>query len=157
VGTYYLLACADDTDAVVESDETNNCKASATTVVISKSDLIETSVSNPPATALIGGSFSVTDTVQNQGDVSAAASTTRYYLSTDTAKDGADKRLTGSRSVPARAAGATSTGTVSVTVPNTTTVGTYYLLACADDTNAVVESNENNNCKASATTVDISP
>ena len=49
-------------------------------------DLIETSVTNPPATALDGSSFSVSDTAQNIGTVTAAASTTRYYLSTTTTK-----------------------------------------------------------------------
>ena len=44
-------------------------------------DLIETAVSNPPASATTGSSFSVTDTVKNQGNASAAASITRYYLS----------------------------------------------------------------------------
>jgi hypothetical protein len=42
-----------------------------------------------------------------------------------------------------------------VTVPSTTASGTYYLLACADDTRVVVESNERNNCFASSTTVNV--
>ncbi len=46
-------------------------------------DLIEASVSDPPAAALPGATFSATDTVRNQGGVSAATSTTRYYLSAD--------------------------------------------------------------------------
>jgi subtilase family serine protease len=33
-GTYYLLACADDLAAVVELDETNNCRASTNAVVV---------------------------------------------------------------------------------------------------------------------------
>jgi hypothetical protein len=48
----------------------------------------------------------VTDTVQNQGGAAAGASTTRYYLSLDATKDGSDKLLTGTRSVPALAEGA---------------------------------------------------
>ena len=118
-------------------------------------DLIETSVTNPPATVLDGGSFSVTDTVQNTGSATAAASTTRYYLSTTTSKSGA-RLLTGSRAVPSLAAGATSSGTVTVTVSAGTAGGTYFLLACADDTLVVPEINENNNCKASATQVTVS-
>jgi hypothetical protein len=42
-----------------------------------------------------------------------------------------------------------------VTIPTTTPLGTYYLLACADDVKKVPESNEKNNCKASASTVTI--
>src|SRR5262249_6572186 len=99
-GVYYLLACADDTATNVEIDETNNCVASATTVTITRPDLVETAVSNPPDNAKPNATITITDTVQNQGQVDAAASTTRYWLSLDTVKDSGDKQLTGSRSVP---------------------------------------------------------
>src|SRR5206468_2046102 len=118
-------------------------------------DLTETSVTNPPATVLDGSSFSVTDSVQNIGNVTGAASTARYYLSTTTSKSGA-RLLTGSRAVPSLASSATSSGTVTVTVSAGTAGGTYYLLACADDTLVVPETNESNNCKASATQVIVS-
>src|SRR5207245_7134850 len=55
-------------------------------------DLTETSVTNPPATVLEGSSFSVTDSVQNIGNVTAAAWTTRYYLSNTTSHSGAGLR-----------------------------------------------------------------
>jgi subtilase family serine protease len=35
-GTYYLGACADDPGAVTESNETNNCRASTTTIKVRK-------------------------------------------------------------------------------------------------------------------------
>ena len=117
-------------------------------------DLTETSVTNPPATALDGNSFSVTDTVQNVGSTAAAASTTRYYLSITTSKSGA-RQLNGSRAVPSLAASASSSGTVTVTVSAGTAAGTYFLLACADDTLVVPEINEKN-CKASAAQVTVS-
>src|SRR5207249_3904374 len=85
-GTYFLLACADDTLVVPETNESNNCKASTTKTTVSGPDLTETSVTNPPATVLDGSSFSVTDSVQNIGSAAAPASTTRYYLSTTTSK-----------------------------------------------------------------------
>ncbi len=153
---YYLLACADDANAVAETVETNNCKPSGTAVQVSLPDYVETSVSNPPATIILGGNFSITDTVNNQGIVaSTKTSSVRYYLSLDTTKGTGDKLLSGTRSVPILAAGATSSGTINVTVPTTTTLGTYYLLACADDTMVVTETNENNNCKASSTKVQV--
>jgi hypothetical protein len=34
-GTYVLLACADDTKVVAEGNETNNCRASGTPIVVS--------------------------------------------------------------------------------------------------------------------------
>jgi hypothetical protein len=36
-------------------------------------------------------------------------------------------------------------------------VGAYFLLACADDTGALPETNENNNCRSSAGTVQVTP
>ncbi|HEV2732315.1 MAG TPA: CARDB domain-containing protein, partial [Terriglobales bacterium] len=151
-GTYFSLACADDTHVVSETNESNNCKASATQVTVSGPDLVETAVSDPPNTVTPGGTFSVTDTVQNIGNANAAASTTRYYLSTTTSKTASSTLLTGSRSVPSLAPAATSSGNASVTVPSTLPSGTYFLLACSDDTKLVSETNETNNCKASATT-----
>jgi subtilase family serine protease len=151
-GTYYLLACANDTGTAAESNEKNNCMASTSTVQITGPDLLVTVAPDPPANVVIGGSFSVTDTVQNQGDAVAGASATRYYLSLNSTRDSADKSLTGTRSVPALAAGADSSGTITVTIPTTTAAGTYYLLACADGGGAVAETNETNNCRASSTT-----
>ncbi len=156
-GLYYLLACADDKHVVAESNEKNNCRASTSRVLLIGPDLVETALTNPSASAVLGTSFSVTDTVQNIGTVSAGSSTTRYYLSLDTLRNTGDKLLTGSRAVPGLASGATSTGTTTVTIPSTTSLGTYYLLACADDKHVVTESNEKNNCKASGTTVTVNP
>jgi hypothetical protein len=118
-------------------------------------DLVETTLTNPPATVQQGGSFGVTDTVQNQGAGGAGVSTTRYYFSLDTTKSASDVLLTGSRSVPALAPAATSNGGATVTVPASTPLNTYFLLACADDLGVVSESAEGNNCRASATTVQV--
>lgn len=155
IGNYVLLACADDTAVVVEATEANNCVASSSTVQVTRPDLIEIAVSDPPGLAEPGARFAVTDTVKNQGLVGSAASTTRYYLSTDPAKGTGDKLLTGTRSVPALAAGVGSTSTINVTIPNTMKLGLYYLLACADDTAVVAEVNETNNCRASASRVQV--
>jgi subtilase family serine protease len=148
-GTYFLLACADDTVVVPETTESNNCKASANKTTVSGPDLTTTNVTDPPTTVVDGSSFSVTDTVQNTGSVAAAASKTRYYLSTTNSKGGA-RLLTGSRAVPSLAPGAISSGIVTVTVSAGTAAGTYFLLACTDDTVVVPETTESNNCKASA-------
>ena len=44
-----------------------------------------------------------------------------------------------------------------MTIPSTTPLNTYFLLACADDLTTVVETTETNNCKASATGVTVTP
>jgi len=154
LGAYYLLACADELNAVAETSETNNCLASAAKVnVETRPDLVETAVDNPPASASRGGTFKVTDTVKNQGTVTAGASATRYYLSLDTQKGSGDVLLSGSRSVSSLVAGITSRASVNVRILTATPRGTYYLLACADDLGAVAEVNETNNCLASTSRV----
>jgi uncharacterized repeat protein (TIGR02543 family) len=156
-GTYHLLACADGTGLVAEGNEANNCLASSGTVVIGLPDLVTTAVANPPATVIRGSRFQVTDTVKNQGQGPSAATWSRYYLSLDGARDATDRLLSGSRSVPILAVGASSTGTVTVVVPSTMPFGTYVLLACADDTKRVLETADDNNCRASSSTIAVTP
>jgi serralysin len=158
LATYFLLACADDAaPRVTESDETNNCAASTTTIQLSRPDLTTIAVDNPPATAAPGSTFTVTDTVRNQGLVAGGASTTRYYLSADALKSGTDRRLNGSRGVPILNPGVDSTGTTTVTIPGNMAPGTYFLLACADDTTSITEIDEANNCGSSAAVVQVTP
>jgi subtilase family serine protease len=153
-GAYFLLACADDRKVVAEGPaESNNCRAAP--VNVRGPDLIESSVSNPPSSRVAGSTFSVTDTVQNAGDAAAGDSTTRYYLSPDQFRNSGDKRLNGVRSVGTLAPGGSANGTTVVTIPLTTVPGLYYVLACADDKKAVGETNEKNNCRASATRIDV--
>ncbi len=145
-GAYYFLACADDTNQVQESDETNNCAAVAVQVV--GPDLVEggITVSGPVGT---GMAVQITDTVSNQGPGGAGGSYVRYYLSTSTSKSGA-RLLTGSRYVASVAAGGSASGSIAITLPTNLPLGAYYLLACADDLLAVPETNETNNCGAAA-------
>jgi serralysin len=156
-GTYYLGGCADDTSAVIESNETNNCLLSTTTVQVqavpAQPDLVVSALSFSSSSVRRGGSFTVTDTTKNSGTATAGGSTTRYRLSKDATITGSDVLLTGSRSVSSLTAGASNTASVTVTVPSTVAVGTYYLGACADNLGAVTESNETNNCRASTTTI----
>ena len=114
---------------------------------------METAVSTNSSSAVRGGSLTVTDTAKNQGTVKAEGSLTYYYLSTDTVWDAGDRLLTGKREVQSVAAGASSTGTVTVTIPSTTALNSYYVLACADDAKKVPESNETNNCGSSVVMV----
>ncbi len=119
-------------------------------------DLVETAVSNPPVSVAAGSTFQATDTTLNQGLAAAGPSVTRFYLSLDATRGTGDKLLGGTRAVSALVASGSSAGTVSVKVPKAIESGTYYLLACADDTRLVKESNEGNNCTASSATVTVS-
>jgi Tol biopolymer transport system component len=155
-GTYYLLACADDTDAVPEDDEDNNCLPSSSTMVVGVPDLVEMRVSEPPARVGPRGTFVVRDVVQNRGSVTAGDAVVRYYLSRDRAKNGTDGYLVGSRVVPKLAPGASSSDAITVTVSPVPPFGAYYLLACVDGT-PTRDANIGNNCAASTGTVMIRP
>jgi subtilase family serine protease len=136
----------------------NNCVAAATaTVTVTRPDLVENTVSAPPATKARGTTFPVTDTVQHVGAVASGASTTRSYLSLEAVKSAGDPLLTESRGVPGLVAGGSHSGTVTVTIPAATAPSTYFLLAWADGPNTVVETDETNNCKASSTTLTVTP
>ncbi|MBI4489401.1 MAG: SBBP repeat-containing protein, partial [Deltaproteobacteria bacterium] len=144
-GTYYVIAKADADSAVAEVNESNNTKASDSIAI--RPDLIVTTVS-VPATASAGSTISVTDTTKNQAVVSATASMTKFYLSTDTTLSAGDTLL-GNRPIPVLAADAESTGATALTIPAGTAGGKYYILAQADADGAVAESNEGNNTTAS--------
>jgi tartrate-resistant acid phosphatase type 5 len=154
-GTWLVLGCVDDSALVRESAEDNNCRASASTILIGRPDLIITSVSNPPSVLAPGVTFTVLAPVQNSGAVGAGTSTERYYLSLDAVKNAGDVLFSQTLGVPSIAAGATSSTNRSVTVPAAIGVATYHVLACADDLAKVAETDETNNCRNSGTTVHI--
>jgi len=124
-------------------------------VTDSIADLIISSISNPPATAVVGGRFSVTDTTANNGNGPANASVTNYRLSLDRMITDADSLLIGTRYIPSLEAGTSDSGSVTVTVPINLAPGNYFLGACADEEDAVPESNETNNCLLSTSAVKV--
>jgi C1A family cysteine protease len=153
-GSKTLYAWAKDVAGNVSTS-----KSASVTLNISGggADLIVSGISNKATTInSFIRSFSVSDTTKNQGSASAGASTTRYYLSTTTSKTGSSVLLSGSRSVAALAAGASSSGAVTLRVPTGTARATYYVIGCADDTSAVSEANESNNCRASSYKITVS-
>ena len=87
----------------------------------------------------------VNDTTKNLGGGAASASVTRFYLSTDTVLDRNDTTLGGSRDVGVLDAGATSSGSTTVTIPASTPAGSYYILAKADADGTIAETSETNN------------
>ena len=97
-----------------------------------------------------GASFTLSATVRNAGDDAAAATTLRYYRSTDGTMTTSDTSV-GTDAVGGLAAGATSSESIDLTAPSM--AGTYYYGACVD---AVTdESNTANNC-SSAVSVTVS-
>jgi subtilase family serine protease len=142
-GNWYIVAKADGGDAVPETSENNNTYSRSIKI---GSDLGIMSLSIP-ATAGAGQSIVITDTTRNIGGGLADASLTQFYLSVNTVVDTSDSLL-GSRSVPALAAGATSTGSTTVTIPESIAGGNWYIVAKADGEDAVPETSETNNTYA---------
>jgi subtilase family serine protease len=149
-GSYYIIAKADDADAVAETDETDNTRA----VLIRISPDLIVSVLTVPASAAAGSTISVSDTTKNQGQGIAAATATRLYLSTNNVYEASDIPL-GSRDVPLLAYGASSAGSTPIVIPPGTAAGTYYIVARADDGGGVAESNEGNNVASRAITISV--
>jgi len=155
LGAYFLLACADDTGLVDETNETDNCLASTAMLQIGRPDLVVTALTGVPSAAIPGSFFPLTDTVKNQSAFPAGVSRTQFFLSADGAKDSGDRVMSGARVVPALESGLSSTGTVTVTVPSNTPLGAYYVLACADGIGAVPETDESNNCLRSTAPIQV--
>jgi subtilase family serine protease len=109
------------------------------------------------ASVVRGSSFTALDTANNRGEASSPSTTTRYYLSLDAIKSSSDVRLSGSRSVSSLAAGASSSGSATVSVSSSQAAGTYYLIACSDDSGTVAEIDESNNCRTAAATISVTP
>ena len=143
-GTYHYGACV---DAVAgESDTTNNCSTAVQVTVPApeRPDLtiVSSSVSNNSPT--VGSQFTLSATVQNDGNGESVATTLRYYRSTDVTITRSDTAV-GTDAVGALAASGTSAESISLTAP--ATAGAYYYGACVDT--VTDESDTTDNCSGS--------
>ena len=141
-GTYYYGACV---DAVAgESNTTNNCSRSVKVTVPEPEPDLVVSASVDDSNLNTDESFTLSGTVHNAGDEQSAASTLRYYRSTDSMISSSDTEI-GTDAVGALAASGSGAESISLTAPST--AGTYYYGACVD---AVTdESDTTNNCSSS--------
>ena len=109
-------------------------------------DLVVSSVSTSDTTLSSGQSFTLKAKVQNQGDSPSAATTLRYYRSTD-ATITSDDEAVGTDAIGALNPSAVSRVLISLTAP--TSAGTYYYGACVESVSG--ESNTDNNCSRAVT------
>ncbi len=155
LGTHYYGACV---EAVAdESDATNNCSASVEVDVQDEQPVQSPDLEGQPdlnvtvtdesvsdSRPITGTSFTLSATVRNDGDGAAAATTLRYYRSTDATITTTDTQV-GTDDVGALAAAGSNAESISLTAP--ATAGPYYYGACVD---AVTdESDTTNNCSSS--------
>lgn len=153
-GTYYILFVADMNNQVNETNENNNVAFDMITVSCGGSDLVISSRSTNINTLACGGSLTAYATVKNVGTVATnSSSTLGYYLSTNKTWESNVDLPVGTDFVGVLSPGGTSFESASITLPNNTAPGTYYLLFVADRNDVVNESNENNNVAYLAITV----
>ena len=144
-GTYYYGACVDSVTG--ESDTADNCSGSVTVTVEAPAQYPDLAVGTPTvsdSSPETGASFTLSATVRNAGDGASAATTLRYYRSTDATISSSDTSV-GTDAVGTLAASGTSAESISVTAPST--AGTYYYGACVDSVTG--ESDATNNCSGS--------
>ncbi|MXX61763.1 MAG: hypothetical protein F4112_00610 [Holophagales bacterium] len=99
------------------------------------------SVSNSSPSA--GGSFTLRTTVRNQGSGRSAATTLRYYRSSNSTISSSGSQV-GTDAVSALSASGSSAESISLRAPSS--AGTYYYGACVDSVSS--ESNTGNNCSS---------
>ena len=142
-GTYHYGACVDDVAG--ESDVENNCSEAVTVVVeeteVGAPDLVVRSPAVDEDSPEPGGAFTFSATVANDGDGGAAATTLRYYRSTNATISRGDPEV-GTDAVDGLAAAATADESIGLTAP--ATPGTYHYGACVDAVDD--ESDTGNNC-----------
>ena len=106
-------------------------------------DLVVQSPSASDSSLDAGQAFTLRATVRNQGDGQSAATTLRWYRSSDATISTADTRV-GTVAVGGLDPSATSSESISLTAPSS--AGTYYYGACVDTVTG--ESNTGNNCSS---------
>jgi uncharacterized repeat protein (TIGR03803 family) len=146
-GTYWIIAKADGPDQVHESDEGNNTLAKK----IAIGPNLKLAAVTAPSTAVRGTTITIGDTTLNAGGGSDDVSTsTRFYLSTTST--GLTRAL-GQRTIPTLGAAGSSTGTTTVTIPADVAPGAYFIVAHADDANALAETSEGDNKRSARITI----
>jgi uncharacterized repeat protein (TIGR01451 family) len=157
-GTFYLIMRTDETNAVYESDETNNIVSNQVTITVpAMPDLTVTSL-DAPASIHTQESVTVTYTVKNQGEGAAQTGTSLpyndiLYLSTDNTWDSSDIYRT-YYPVYQTPPDTEYSPILTITIPGVPG-GQYYLILKTDYDNTIVESNEENNDMAVPVTITV--
>ncbi|NCT62651.1 MAG: hypothetical protein GPJ03_06150, partial [Microcystis aeruginosa G13-01] len=148
IGDRYLLFVTDAYRVQGETNETDNIIA--TPITLTAPDLTVTAAT-APTTAVTSGTFNVSWTVTNGGDVVASADwLDEVLLSTNTIWGDFDDRSIGTVSIAAQTPlNPNSSYTIerTVTLPSVV-AGNYNLLFRADSSNQQGETNENNNVRS---------
>jgi hypothetical protein len=156
---------ADTGNTVVESSEANNSRTETWSCILHlvpipafvlKPDLTITtgSLTANPANVAAGGHVTLSAwTVKNVGSIASGDFHNGVYLSTDPVITAADTLLAENSNSSLAAGAEFSWGDGTVTIPLGTPPGNYFIGVLVDRTNAVNESDENNNYVSTSITV----
>ncbi|MFT4520436.1 MAG: hypothetical protein ACI9JM_002839 [Halioglobus sp.] len=144
-GNWFLGAYADHDNLISETTGLNNITYYPITVVAPPSDLTVPFAGVDDSTLHPGQAFSALAIARNDGDGPSAATTLRYYRSTNAIISTGDTQI-GTDSIPVLAAGAIQAGNAPDTAP--VTEGTWWIGACIDSVPG--ESNTANQCSTAA-------
>lgn len=141
----------------ISSDDLDEPNVTVTVTAIPgpSPDLIVQNQMISPATVSPGDLISSSCDVSNIGTVTSGSCSLKYFLSQDITWDVSDTYLS-SDDIDTLQGGATSLQNKSLTIPGTTSAGTYYILFFVDADDEVIEENENNNVSYSQLTVTMS-
>ena len=146
-GTYYILFKADATNVISENNENNNTACLQITVSMSSpEDIFLTDITTSASTVKPGGTFTI-ETNQNYIGQSSDVPNVYlyYYLSTNCQLNSSDVLLSNLDYSTININDPSDEESRTLTIPNNTNLGKYYILTVADATDAINESNENNN------------
>ena len=143
-GRHSIKAVADCYDAVTESNEGNNARTENINIVC-KPDLVVQDISWSPSNPKMGDTVKFTATVKNVGKGAAKESFTSFYL-----LQGYTTLFSCQPSCPSLDPGETYTHVRYATLKE---CGEYKITAVADYSDAVEESNEENNYKTESFTI----
>ena len=143
-GQYYYYAYV---DSVTDEDDTNNNYSNFLLISVRGADLVVESVSadllGQTGSINPNGTFTLNATIRNQGTGTAAATTARYYISTDQTFSDVDDSEVQPASISAINTGASSNAQ-SATIRSPYTSGIFYCFVCVDTLSNEIDAD--NNC-----------
>ncbi len=164
LGDYYLFVVSDSTSLQPESNESNNVSVPISVEVLPDlPDLVTTDGSVSPTTVRLGLDFEVSWTVENQGNIEAASSSSTrdsVYLSHDDQFDASDVLLSNVTTTDQFPLGVGSAYQRTLAARNYTSTrsrgffesgyasGDKYVIIVADATDKIAESDLDNNIRA---------
>lgn len=156
LGTYYIGPVVDYNNRITETNNNNNGRGVQIVVGNTKQpDLEATSIKVAPTSAQVGGSVQVEITITNKGNADVGRFIHHLYYSTDSTITTRDRYL-GAIDVPqGLKVGVTYTFKRSVTIAAGYPTGAGFFGLLVDPSNAIKESSETNNTKATAFTVQV--